>query len=205
MGTPRHTELTPAQSAIVSDQYNRHHKPLIHLVSRATHDCSSAQDIVQDTFFEMTRRVLSGQLSLEADPHGSTLHRLRGWLYQATINRLYFYERTKRRRMNRETLYHELVETEFCTDPVEEQRVSKLQERVWRTLDNLPYGQRALLYLSAVGLSYGELASALQMKAGSIGHNLTRARAAFRTLYLAQNQEPNIADNWELFITSNHA
>ncbi|MCX7668548.1 MAG: hypothetical protein N2439_00555, partial [Anaerolineae bacterium] len=59
---------------------------------------------------------------------------------------------------------------------------------VRRALARLPQKQAQLLLLRYAGLSYRELADAMEMAPGSVGTLLARAEAAFEQAYRAETE-----------------
>ncbi|HEV2124294.1 MAG TPA: sigma factor-like helix-turn-helix DNA-binding protein, partial [Chloroflexota bacterium] len=72
------------------------------------------------------------------------------------------------------------------TSLAEEANRAEERDLVRRTLLRLPERQRECLALRAEGLSYAEIAGALEVAPGSVGTLLARAERAFKETYLAQ-------------------
>lgn len=132
-----------------------------------------AEDLAQETFLELYRNAPT----LDRAPT------LLPWLCRVALNKGYNAlrgERRERERVERWAVMPEQI------DPVVE--VLRLEERakVQAVLRELPTRQSELLLLRHVGLSYGEIASVIEVAAGSVGTLLVRAERAFLAAYKGQ-------------------
>jgi RNA polymerase sigma-70 factor (ECF subfamily) len=75
------------------------------------------------------------------------------------------------------------MEPEQQSDPQDEYLRHEERERVRAALARLPERQGKLLLLRHAGLSYAEMAAALEVAPGSIGTLLVRAERAFLVEY----------------------
>jgi RNA polymerase sigma-70 factor (ECF subfamily) len=91
-------------------------------------------------------------------------------------------ERRERERVERWAAVPEQV------DPVVEVLRSEERAKVREVLRELPDKQSKLLLLRHAGLSYGEIASVLDVAPGSVGTLLVRAERAFMAAYKGQDK-----------------
>jgi RNA polymerase sigma-70 factor (ECF subfamily) len=139
---------------------------------RVVEDAHEAQDVAQEVLI----KVLQG---LPREDEGLSLP---AWLYRVTVNAAFDHLRARRRRPV--VLQDDLAPESVAT--VDEYERAELAQRVETTLKQLPKRQQLALVLRDVhGLSVGETASALGVTKGSVEVLLSRARAGFRSLYLA--------------------
>jgi RNA polymerase sigma-70 factor, ECF subfamily len=68
--------------------------------------------------------------------------------------------------------------------PEDERQTNEAREHVRIVLGRLPHRQAALLILRSEGLSYTEVAAALNVNPASVGTLLARAEAVFRKEYI---------------------
>jgi len=104
-----------------------------------------------------------------------------GWLYRVAV-------RTgldELRRQTRQTRYERLLElVRRVPTPEEIHAATEEQERVRLVLSVIAGRQAELLLLRSHGLTYDELASALDLNPASVGTLLSRAQHAFRKEYM---------------------
>jgi RNA polymerase sigma-70 factor (ECF subfamily) len=150
----------------------RYYSRIYDVVFRLTGDAAEADDIAQEAFIRLYRQP-------PAD--AGREHNVSGWLYRVAVNLGYNALRAARRR----TVYEQAADREATADPeaVTEQHEERL--RVRAALDELPPQQAQLLILRHAGLSYKELAEALDVAPASIGTLLARAERAFEVCYWA--------------------
>jgi RNA polymerase sigma-70 factor (ECF subfamily) len=170
---PRVTR-TPARaiSPLVPDPFERlfleEYPKVVAIAYRVLADRAAAEDVAQDVFLKFHRRVSPGD------------ERATGWLHAAAVHSALNVIRGERRRTQRETAH--------ALDPAQppvanpERLVVEAEGRreVRRALSRLPQRTAALLMLRYSGLSYAEVATALDMKVGNVGTLLRRAEEALR-------------------------
>ena len=150
----------------------RYYSRIYAVVFRLTGDAAEADDIAQEAFIRLYR---------QPPEVAEREHNVGGWLYRVAVNLGYNALRTARRRM----VYEQAADRESTADPesVTEQHEERL--RVRSALAELPQQQAQLLMLRHAGLSYKELAAALDVAPTSIGTLLARAERAFEVRYRA--------------------
>jgi len=157
----------------------RYYSRIYDVVFRLTGDPAEADDIAQETFIRLYRNPL---------PHGRE-HNVGGWLYRVAVNLGYNALRAARRR----STYEQAAEAEGIPNAVvpnaadPEGVTAQHDERqlVRRALAELPERDAQLLMLRQAGLSYKELAQALDVAPTSIGTLLARAERSFEARYRA--------------------
>jgi RNA polymerase sigma-70 factor (ECF subfamily) len=141
------------------------------VVFRLTGDAAEADDIAQETFIRLYRQPL---------PPGRE-HNVGGWLYRVAVNLGHNALRAARRR----STYEQAVEVTTSADPETVVTQHDERDRTRAVLAELPLQQAQLLMLRTAGLSYKELALALDVAPTSIGTLLARAERAFEARYRA--------------------
>lgn len=129
-----------------------------------------AEDLAQETFLELYRNAPT----LDRDPT------LLPWLCRVALNKGYNAlrgERRERERVERWAVMPDQV------DPAAEVLRSEEQAKVREVLRAMPDRQSKLLLLRHAGLSYGEIASVIEVAPGSVGTLLVRAERAFLAAY----------------------
>lgn len=107
--------------------------------------------------------------------------RAEGWLRKAAVRKALDELRRRARRARYEGLFHFGRST---PTPEELRGVTEGQERVRAVLAAIDKRQAELLLLRNQGLSYSELASALDLNPVSVGTLLARAQRTFRKEYI---------------------
>ncbi len=151
------------------------------LLFRIVGSREEAEDLAQETFLRLSRQRF---------PEGRD-HNVRAWLYRVATNLAYNALRGQRRQAQRqEAAMNQAATTgNEPPDPAEVALRNDERETVRRVLASLPPRQAQLLLLRYAGLSYRELADALDVAPGSVGTLLARAEAAFEAAYRATMPE----------------
>jgi len=151
----------------------RYYGRIYDVLFRLTGDAAEADDLAQEAFIRLYRHPLAAG----RDPSDN----VGGWLYRVAVNLGYNALRAARRRTGYEQAYD--LPASADPDAVVAQRDER--RRVRETLAELPEQQAQLLMLRYAGLSYKELAQALDVAPTSIGTLLARAERAFEARYRA--------------------
>ena len=149
----------------------RYYSRIYDVVFRLTGDSAEADDIAQEAFIRLYRQPL---------PPGRE-HNVGGWLYRVAVNLGYNALRAARRR----NTYEMAQESALSADPEAVVTQHDERDRARAVLAELPPQQAQLLMLRHAGLSYKELALALDVAPTSIGTLLARAERAFEARYRA--------------------
>ena len=137
---------------------------VVAVAARVLGSQDDAEDVAQEVF------VAFGRTSVPAGEAG-------GWLAVAAAHTALNHLRTVRRRSTREESVHEERSVPDVADTVlslDERR------RVRAALARLPHRQAVALVLRHSGLTYAEVAAALDLSPGSVGTTVRRAENALR-------------------------
>ncbi len=145
--------------------------PLLRYLERIVHDTATAEELVQDAFL----RVHSARDRYLAQAKFST------WLYRIASNLAFNELRRPRRRHHHDSADDESAGIALRSGASQPDAVAGarlLAEEVEREMKRLPERQRMALWLCATeGLSYAEIASALETSEQSVKALVHRARA----------------------------
>jgi RNA polymerase sigma factor (sigma-70 family) len=159
----------------------QHYTRIVGILVRLLGDRSPAEEMANDAFWRMYR-----QPSLQIDGN------VGGWLYRTATNLGIDALRAAGRRRQHEEAAGRLVHQTTATGPLDDVLREEKCRRVRAVLAAMKPAQAQLLILRASGLSYKELAEALDVKMSGIGTTLNRAEEEFRNRYLALH--PNKED-----------
>jgi RNA polymerase sigma-70 factor, ECF subfamily len=139
--------------------------PVYNYVLRLTNgDKSLAEDLTQEVFL----RVFQGL------PRFSLRCKFTTWLFQVTKNRVLDELRAKERRPQSPLNLDDAPQLEVADAPAE--RVEAI-DALWRGIDSLPVDLKmALLLRDVVGLSYNEIADALEITLATVKWRIFKAR-----------------------------
>lgn len=144
---------------------------LFRYLNRLSGEHELADDLAQEAFVRLYRR-------------GEMPEAPQAWLVTVALN-LFRNERSTagRRRRLLTVARGAAAHSDPAPSPARRVEAEDSRQRVRRALDQLPEREGRLLLLRAEGMSYRDLAVALDLNEGSIGTLLARARRAFRALY----------------------
>jgi RNA polymerase sigma-70 factor, ECF subfamily len=144
---------------------NAYEIPVYNYVLRLTNgDKSVAEDLTQEVFL----RVFQGL------PRFSLRCKFTTWLFQVTKNRVLDELRAKERRPLSPVNLDDAPQLEAVDQPAEQAEVI---DALWRTIDDLPVDLKmALLLRDVVGLSYNEIADALEVTLATVKWRIFKAR-----------------------------
>jgi RNA polymerase sigma-70 factor (ECF subfamily) len=170
--TPSRRPLSPVKSP-ASDVdfetlFNLHWEPLCRTLFRLLGDWDEAEDLALEAFLQYHRR-----------PPLDDTNRI-GWLYRVATNLGFNALRArKRRRQYEDQAGLHMLEQNSSVDPAQDLERRLEQQRVRRTLQSIKPRSARILLLRYSGLSYAEIAAALELSAGSVGTLLARAEKEF--------------------------
>jgi len=150
-----------------------HYSRILAILMRLLGDRSAAEEMANDAFWRLYR-----QPTLQVDGN------VGGWLYRTATNLGIDALRASRRRRQYEEAAGVARNGVKTSNPLEELLREEKCSRVRAALSLIKPAQAQLLILRSSGLSYKELADALNMKMTSIGTLLNRAEEEFRNRYL---------------------
>jgi RNA polymerase sigma-70 factor (ECF subfamily) len=161
-----------AVKQLVPDPFERlfleEYPKVVAIAYRVLADRTAAEDVAQEVFIKFHRRV-----SPDAE-------RAAGWLHAAAVHSALNVIRGERRRAQRETAHALDPAQAPAANPERLLEVAEDRRHVRRALRKLPQRTAALLMLRYSGLSYAEVATALDLKVGNVGTLLRRAEDALR-------------------------
>jgi RNA polymerase sigma-70 factor (ECF subfamily) len=138
--------------------------PVFNYVLRLVNDRSLAEDLTQEVFI----RVFQGLPGFSARSLYTT------WLFQVTKNRVLDELRATERRPRHATQLEQMPQLEMLDPPIER---AETINAVWRALEELPVDLKmALLLRDIVGLSYSEIADALEVTLATVKWRIFKAR-----------------------------
>ena len=152
-----------------------HYERIARVIARVVRDPARAEELAVEVFLKLWRKP-SAQGENAA-----------GWLYRTAVRA----GLDELRRQTRRERYEGLLSFFLPRVPTPEQihAVNEEQQRVRLVLSTLPPRHAELLLLRSHGLSYSELAAALNHNPASIGTFLSRAQLAFRKEYVKRYGE----------------
>jgi RNA polymerase sigma-70 factor (ECF subfamily) len=161
--------LCAGDGAAFDQLFRRWSAPLLRYLERMLGDAAAAEELVQEVFL----RVHGARERYQPQARFST------WLYRIATNLALNELRRPRRRRPHASL-DEPEAPELAADPPAAEGqldASRLSQRVVQELAALPERQRAALCLAAVeGLSYAEIAGALEISESAVKALVHRAR-----------------------------
>jgi RNA polymerase sigma-70 factor, ECF subfamily len=148
-------------------QYGR----IARVIARVVRDPARAEELAVDVFLKLSRNP------------GAQGEQVGGWLYRTAV-RMGLDELRREARRGR---YERLAGfVRVSATPEEIHSAAQEQQKVRRVLGAIEPRQAELLILRSHGLSYDEVASALDLNPASVGTLLSRAQHAFRKEYLSR-------------------
>ncbi|MBS1253878.1 MAG: ECF RNA polymerase sigma factor SigE [Anaerolineales bacterium] len=152
-----------------------HYDGIYRLLFRIVGSREEAEDLAQETFLRLYHHRF---------PPGRE-HNVRAWLYRVATNLAYNALRSRQRRQQRQesATRHGAAMSGYAPDPADVAERQDERATVRRVLMTLQPQRAQLLLLRHAGLSYRELAAALNVAPGSVGTLLARAKAAFEIAY----------------------
>ncbi len=157
------------------DIVHTHGSMVYRLALVQTRNRADAEDVFQDVFVALVRRMARGGCDFESAEH------VRAWLLRATVDRGRDLARAARRQCIRslDEFPAELAEGYFRCAPDQERRLIERDEAqaLWHAVGELPPKLRAAVHLFYVeGLSCEETARALGVTVSTVTTRLARAR-----------------------------
>lgn len=148
--------------------FNAYYRRLARLLYRITGGTGRAEEVAAEAFWRLYRKPPPSNTNLE------------GWLYRTGVRLALDGLKMERRRARYEALASVFGIARTPQQALEENEESR---RVRRTFSALKPEQTNLILLRAEGLTYGEIAAALNLNLTSVGTVLARAEQAFRREY----------------------
>jgi RNA polymerase sigma factor (sigma-70 family) len=152
----------------------QHYARIVAILVRLLGDRSLAEEVANDAFWRLYHKP-----ALQIDGN------VGGWLYRTASNLGIDALRASGRRRQYEGTAGRLVEERTVAGPLDDLLREEKRRRIRSVLASIKPAQAQLLILRNSGLSYKELADALDVKMSGIGTMLIRAEEEFRNRYLA--------------------
>jgi RNA polymerase sigma-70 factor (ECF subfamily) len=146
--------------------FRRDYRLVVGVAARVLGSRDQAEDVAQEVFLSFGRSAV---------PAGQA----RGWLSVAAAHAALNLLRSGRRRASREQAADPVGE-DVLPDVAEAVVTREERERVRTALGRLPRTQAVALVLRHSGLSYADVAAALDLSPGSVGTTVRRAESALR-------------------------
>jgi len=155
--------------------FHLHYARIARLIARLVRDTARAEELAVEVFWKYWRTPRA---------HGP---KAGGWLYRTAVRTALNDLRAESRRARYESLADPPP-----VSPTPEEAHSAAEERgqVRRVLAALDGRQAELLLLRGSGLTYEEVAAALELNPASVGTLIARAQHTFRKEYLKQYGNP---------------
>lgn len=161
--------VTPERLKALFDTY---HQPLVRFLSRQTGDRDAAEEIAQETFVR----------ALKQDTIGSE----RSWIFAVAMNLVRDQARKDARQRRRLDRMRDEAQAESVVEPGPTS-MERDEDRAMarQAVETLAERDRDALLMREEGLSYEEIAAALDLSLGSVGTTLSRARRRLMEAYEA--------------------
>jgi len=154
--------------------FQQHYARIVDILVRLLGDRAHADDVANDAFWRLYRHP-----TLQADGN------VGGWLYRTATHLGIDALRMSGRRRQHEEAAGRTKQENIQAGPLDDLLREERCRRVRQVLSLLKPAQAQLLILRSAGLSYKEIADALEVKATSVGTMLNRAEEEFRCRYIA--------------------
>ena len=187
--------------------FQQHYARVYNLLFRLVGNRAEAEDLALEVFSRLWERApapaaVSGatavrqahgtrpERSTELTPKSVEGEHLGGWLYRVAMNLGFNALRSARRRSHYETISYEnsagaasASGTAGALDPAQAAELADERAQVQAALRQMKPRDAQILVLRHSGLSYKEIAAALEIAPGSVGTLLARAERAFEQVY----------------------
>ncbi|MHB1007389.1 MAG: sigma-70 family RNA polymerase sigma factor [Chloroflexota bacterium] len=174
--------LAGGDEAAFETLFLRYYAQVYGVLFRLVGDRQEAEDLAQEVFLK-----LHGQRFGRAEEQN-----LGGWLYRVAVNAALNARRAGQRRERREesaTRQARVLSVGEAPDPAQVALRNEERVLVRRALAGLAERDRLCLVLRYAGLSYAEVAKAIEVAPGSVGTLLARAEERFRERFRALGEE----------------
>jgi RNA polymerase sigma factor (sigma-70 family) len=169
--------------------FREHFERVVRMTRRVLRSDGEAEEVCADTFLKLYR---SGPGVAAGGTAGAWLYRV---ATRASIDRL---RQSKRRGVQEELDSETGGEGNDLQDPLTQAMRSERISEVRSVLARLKPEKAQLLLLRHNGLSYEEIAAAMQMKASSVGTKLARAEAEFLARYQRCQDQNKREARWRI-------
>ncbi|WP_162532247.1 RNA polymerase sigma factor [Candidatus Scalindua japonica] len=148
--------------------YNEYSGFVYNVALRVVNSADEAQEVTQEVFLTVYRKLKSFKFKSS----------LKTWIYRITVNMAIDYARKRSKERDHSELYTENNKRQKTIDTVSEEIEREQQEKTISTLlETLNPDQRACIVLRSIeGLSYQEIADALNININTVRTRIKRAR-----------------------------
>ncbi|MEZ4520169.1 MAG: sigma-70 family RNA polymerase sigma factor [Thermomicrobiales bacterium] len=157
----------------------RYYPRIYRVAYRVVGNNEDAEEVAMDTFTRLHRNGL--------DPARGD--NVAGWLYRTATNAAFNVVRSRNRRRS---WWQRLVTREGRPDHVEDPAEAALRDesiaQVRSALSGVPERQRNAIVLRAAGLSYAEIADAIEVQPSSVGTLIARGERKLREIMLNETE-----------------
>jgi RNA polymerase sigma-70 factor (ECF subfamily) len=160
-----------------------HWQPICRVLMRLVGDPAEAQDLALETFWRLYERPPSDQPGAQ----------IGGWLYRVATNLGLNALRARQRRTRHELQAGKQQIEAQVSDPTQAIADEEGRARVRQVLSEMDQRQAQLLLLRYSGVSYQEIATALDVAPTSVGTLLARAEREFESRYRQQEGNSTLA------------
>lgn len=147
--------------------YDKYSGKVYSLALRMTKNPEDALDLSQDVFIRVYKSLVffKGQSSFST------------WLYSIASNACIDFTRKETKRKTESLNENSFTEIPDLRSPEHETEKKELRTAIATAIDALPYDQREVIVLREInGLSYTEIADALDIEVGTVKSRIARAR-----------------------------
>jgi RNA polymerase sigma-70 factor (ECF subfamily) len=156
-----------------------YHAPLVRFLTRRVGDSDWAEEIAQETFVRAMKQ--------------ETITSERSWLFAVATNLVRDEARRDARHRRRLELMREEAKSDAVVAPAPTSMEKEDDRRMARAaIEQLAERDREALLMREEGLSYDEIAAALELSVGSVGTTLSRARRRLMEAYEALQTERSV-------------
>ncbi len=145
--------------------FERYSGRLFNLIYRMIEHYDDSNDLLQEVFMRVYR-------------HRHKCYQMKnfkGWIYTVALNLARDYLRTRKRR--KETVLHGSRERAGGLDPLKQSENGEIKRKILEAMKKLNVKYRAVFALRDIqGMSYEEIAKALNIEEGTVKSRLNRAR-----------------------------
>ena len=159
--------------------FAQYHEPLVRFLTRRLGDRDWAEEVAQETFVRALKQdVITSE---------------RSWLFAVASNLVRDETRRDARRRKRLELLHEQGKADAVVEPEPTSMERAAEQALARqAVDALAERDRDALLMREEGLSYEEIATALDLSVGSVGTTLSRARRRLMEAYESLQAERSV-------------
>jgi RNA polymerase sigma-70 factor, ECF subfamily len=160
---------SPATPDDLESIFRAQYERIARIIGRVIRDPARAEELAVEVFLRWPQ-------------HSDSVDNLEGWLYRTAVR----IGLDELRRQSRRRRYEGMLGLLRRREPTPEEihQTNQEQDRVRAVLLSIGRRQAGMLLLRSQGLSYAELASALQLNSSSIGTLVSRAQQSFKKEYV---------------------